>query len=183
MEKYFLLQKGEKVVKEIKPLPRLKWYFFLSGGHILTLLIFSFVFLYVLYGLISTALFETLGVFLTSILFVVGIFVAKLIYSYLRYRQEYYWITNKRIIAKRGLLGYRITSIPFERISDITISRNFLERLLGLGSLHIQSLAGQFSYSLFGSEASLLAIPDPEKTQELILELIKQKRVEEKLTF
>jgi hypothetical protein len=36
---------------------------------------------------------------------------------------------------------------------------------------------------MIGSEGQLLAIPDPEKTQNKILKLIKQKRKEEGLTI
>ncbi|HDN90745.1 MAG TPA: PH domain-containing protein, partial [Candidatus Aenigmarchaeota archaeon] len=102
------------------------------------------------------------------------------------YNKFHYWITNKRIVTKRGILGYQIISIPYERISDIVISRTFLERLFGIASLHIQSLAGQISfrrYSMLGSEGQLLAIPNPEETQKRILELVRAKRREEGLTM
>lgn len=106
------------------------------------------------------------------------------VFASLRYSKQFYWITNKRVIYKRGLIGYRITSIPYERISDVVISHTFWERLFGFGSLHIQSLAGQVSGThTLGSEGVLLAISNPEEIQELIFKLVKSKRKEERLTF
>lgn len=102
------------------------------------------------------------------------------------YNKFYYWITNKRVVTKRGILGYQVVSIPFERISDIIISRTFLENVFGIASLHVQSLAGQISYprySMLGSEGQLFAIPNPEETQNKILKLVKLKRKAEGLTM
>ncbi len=113
-----------------------------------------------------------------------AILVLVFVFASLRYNKRMYWITNKRIICKRGLIGYRINSIPFERISDVLISRSFIESLFGFGSVHVQSLAGQYSYrGRYGSEGNLMAVADPEGTQKLIFDLIKQKRKEEKLTM
>ena len=71
-----------------------------------------------------------------------------------------------------------------ERISDVMVSRTFLERIFGFGSVLIQSLAGQITYGRrLGAEGSLLAVPDPEGIQKLIFELIKKKRKAEKLSF
>jgi len=102
----------------------------------------------------------------------------------MRYKHQHYWITNKRVIYKRGLIGYKISSIPLERISDIILSRTFLERIFGFGSLHVQTLAGQITYGgRMGAEACLLAVPNPEEIQELIFQLLKRKRKAEKITF
>lgn len=123
-------------------------------------------------------------------LFVIFFCLVPLIKAFLRYKKEYYWITNKRVLIKKGFIGYHVYAIPFERISDIIISRSFLEQLLGFGSLMIQSLAGQASFTYggerrrrFGAEGSMLAVPEPEETQELIFNLIKEKRKKEKLKF
>ncbi|MCD6478222.1 MAG: PH domain-containing protein [Candidatus Aenigmarchaeota archaeon] len=87
------------------------------------------------------------------------------------------------MVVKKGIIGYQITSIPYERISDIIISRSFLENFFGIASLHLQTLAGQISSGRFGSEGQLLAVPDPEELQSKILKLAKEKRKKEKLTF
>ncbi|MBS3056345.1 MAG: PH domain-containing protein [Candidatus Aenigmarchaeota archaeon] len=110
--------------------------------------------------------------------------ILNVISAFLHYNKQYYWITNKRVIYKRGFIGYRVMSIPHERISDVIISRTFLESIFGFGSVHIQSLAGQSSgTTTLGSEGVLLAVPEPEKLQELIFKLVKLKRKTEGLTF
>ena len=182
---YFNLQENERIIKEIKPLPGLMWYFFFSGaGGIGSIgLIFLFIFIYAFIKIPELFSFALNFWVIVGIIVLIGM-VINFILSFLRYSKQYYWITNKRVVYKRGIIGYRITSIPFERISDIIISRTFLERIFGFGSLHIQTLAGQISgrYSL-GAEGILLAVPNPEETQELIFQLIKEKRKEEKISF
>jgi uncharacterized membrane protein YdbT with pleckstrin-like domain len=174
MKKLFELQEGEKVVKDIKPLPVLKWYFFIRSAI----------------GVIIFMLFFAWMIFLLPLFLMFGfIFLVTLAILYLvannRYNYQHYWITDKRVLYRRGLIGYRISSIPLERISDVIVSRTFFERVFGFGSIHIQSLAGQFTYgtSRLGSEGAFLAIPDPEGSQKLIFELIKKKRKTEKLSF
>jgi len=175
-QKLFNLQEGEKIVKEIKPLPVLKWYFFFPS-----LIAFSFVFLFFIWFIFIQPLFFMSIFFIWIFIFVILYLVANNKYNY-----QHYWITDKRVLYRRGFLGYTINSIPFERISDVIVSRTFWERIFGFGSVHVQSLAGQISYGRhrrLGAEASMLAIPDPEGIQKLIFELIRKKRKVEHLTM
>jgi uncharacterized membrane protein YdbT with pleckstrin-like domain len=170
MRKEFQLQDGEKVIKNIKPLPVLKWFFFVtpSIGMFIFLMIFSWV------PFVNI-------IFVPFILFIILIIY---LVAQNRYNYQHYWITNKRVLYRKGILGYTISSIPLERISDVIVSRTFWERVFGFGSVLIQSLAGQISYGRrHGAEGSLLAVPDPEGTQKLIFDLIKKKRKTEKLSF
>jgi membrane protein YdbS with pleckstrin-like domain len=194
-QKFFRLEEGEKILKSIKPRPAFKWYLFFRSlsGFGLGLIFLSMIVLGGIFSSISklgvsiniiSVFINPLAVFITIFFIVLPFVIAHLIY-----KKQYYWITNKRVIYKNGLLGYRISSIPLERISDIILTRTFFENLFGFGSLHIQSLAGQFSgYARgsgrrLGSEGQLLAIPDPEGLQKLVFELIKKKRKSEKLTM
>jgi uncharacterized membrane protein YdbT with pleckstrin-like domain len=74
-----------------------------------------------------------------------------------------------------------VNSIPLERVSDVIISRSFVETLFGIASIHIQSLAGQASYGRFGAEGKYRAVPNPEELQQLIFKLIKENRQAEHL--
>ena len=179
MEKQFELQEGEKIIKDIKPLPVLKWYFFITSA--LGILIFLFCFIWIIF--IPRLVFAALS--LIFMFFILVILVILYLVANNRYNYQHYWLTNNRVLYRRGVLGYRISSIPLERISDVIVSRTFLERIFGFGSVHIQSLAGQFSYGTgrLGTEGALLAAPDPEGTQKLIFDLIKKKRKTEKLSF
>jgi uncharacterized membrane protein YdbT with pleckstrin-like domain len=117
------------------------------------------------------------------ILFASLILISILLSTY-KYNWQHYWITNKRVVEQTGLIGHTIISVPLERISDIILTRSFIEKVLGYGSLQIQTLAGQLTYGKsYGSELSLSAVPNPEETQQLIFKLIEEKRRSERLAF
>jgi len=157
--------------------------FFLTvvGIIIATLIVALTVVEIIITDILSARYFTIVVISLAALVLVLGIL--GWIYSILRFKWEHYWITDKRIVRQKGIIGYDIRSIPLERISDVIVSRSFLEKILGFGSLHIESLAGQTSAGRYGAEACLLAVPDPESIQQLILELIEEKRKREKLAF
>lgn len=179
----FNLQDGEKILLELKPVKELLLFFLAS--RVLVWIAFYVIFFFFIFNperasRISGFLgFASWGLALLILM----TFVA----SYLQYKQRRYWITSERIVFKKGLIGYSVSSVPLERISDLIISRSFLEKLLGFGSIYVQSLAGQMSYSYrgmgFGAEASLQGLKNPEEIQELIFSEVKKKRKEQKITF
>ena len=183
------MQEKEKVVEDIQPSSSLKGYFFAIYG-LMSFFILGFLSIFFGIGfLVLVSFFNSVySIFLGLLLYAVGVIILAAIIRFVladsAYRKRHYWITNKRVVVKSGLIGYSLSSIPLERVSDVIISRSFLERIFGFASLHVQSLAGQFSYNRrFGSEGDLLEIPNQEKTQELIFKLIKQKRKSERLSF
>lgn len=173
----FNLQAGEKIIREMRPMPALKGYLFARWLFFTLLVGIWFIWLPFMIPQLQKGAAAFLVIALVFLL-------TGLIYVLAgnAYGNQRYWITNKRLVYKRGIFGYRITSIPFERISDIIISRTVLERSFGFGSLLVESLAGQIS-SGTGPEGQLIAIEDPETLQEEIFELIKAKRKKEKLTL
>jgi len=184
---FFKLQEGEGVVLETRPLKGLLWYYFLGslvGLFFLTFFVGMWLGLPVLFIIVALnpSQFLLNAVITGFIIFVVFLVIDILIVRR-KYKMMYYWITTQRIIVKKGLIGYSINSIPFERISDALISRSFLERIFGFGSLHIQTLAGQYSMGRGGSEGNLMAVPNPEDTQALIAKLIRQRREQAHLTI
>lgn len=173
----FNLQDGEKVIRAIKPAPALRNYMFARWLFFTLLVGIWFIWLPFIIPHIQKSV---AAVFVIVIVFLLVGLIHVLAGN--AYRNQHYWITNKRIVYKRGIFGYMITSIPFERISDIILSRTLLERIFGFGSLLVESLAGQIS-NHDGSEGHLLAVENPEELQEEIFELIKAKRKKEKLTM
>lgn len=184
---FFKLQEGEGVMLETRPLKGLFWYYFL--GSLIGLFFLTFFFglwlglpvLFILVAL-NPSQFLTSAIITGFVIFIVFLAIDILIVRR-KYKMMYYWITTQRIVVKKGLIGYSINSMPFERISDTLISRSFLEKIFGFGSLHIQTLAGQYSMGRGGSEGNLLAIPNPEDTQALIAKLIRQRREQAHLTI
>ncbi len=185
--KFFQLQEGESVIFETKPLRGLFWYMFLISLFPLLFVSFflvgPFMGFFLVFFIISGLATESLYFLAIPAIFFVILLVADYIITRRRYNMRYYWITSQRVITKQGFIGYSINSIPLERISDVIISRSFVERIFRFGSLHIQSLSGQVSFGKWGAEGNLKAIPKPEETQGMIFSLVKQRREQAHLTF
>ncbi|PIO06631.1 hypothetical protein COT29_00205 [Candidatus Micrarchaeota archaeon CG08_land_8_20_14_0_20_59_11] len=174
MADFVNLQPDEKIVERIKPLPAVK---------LMWLSIMLFVVLLVtVWALAASAASPGSALLAVATLLAILVAVAWILTNN-RYENQEYMVTNKRVIYKHGMLGYQIHSSPLERITDVIVSRTFLENLFGFGSILVQTMAGQISKGRGGAEASLEAVPEPEKLQETIFELIKRKRKDEKLTF
>ncbi len=90
------------------------------------------------------------------------------IYAVLVYKYVYYTITDKRVIIQRGIIGRDFTSIEYDKIQDVDVRVDFLDKVLGppegSGSINIYT-ASTFRYSAEGREYvrpnSLSNIKDP----------------------
>ncbi len=178
---FFRLGEKERIIKYMKPLLGLRNMWIASGltGFLFVALFFLVPFSF---AVLSGGGFPE--VFLIVFFIALIILGISVVFALLKYSKQDYWFTNSRVIIKTGLIGYKINSIPFERISDVIITRTFWESIFGIGGLFIQSFAGQITYgNRMGSEGSMPGVPFPEETQELIFKLIKDKRKTEKLTM
>lgn len=63
---------------------------------------------------------------------------------YLRISHEYVF-TNHRILIKRGWISNKTISIHYNRITDVSINQNIIDRILKIGSVSI-STAGSEGY-------------------------------------
>ncbi len=172
MQPTLVLQKGERIEWEQKPKPalRLMW-------AVIYLPLFYIVSVFLVFWATSMmfAFSETLrenagAVFFSSSVsgIILGI-ILSVVFAVLRYDKEYYWITNKRIAASRGLLGYSINSVQYNRIADTIVSRSFLEQIFGITSLQVQTLAGQITHrGRGGAEISFQGLENPEEVQAVI---------------
>ncbi len=134
----FRLQHGEKIIRELKP------QFF---GFMMTKLLGSYLMIFGLAVVLAGAIFilrsSLAGYWSETILLPFFIALLVLIISLkplIQYGKSWYWITNHRVIGKRGFLGYRINSVPLENVADVVLTRTLLDRLLGLSSLIIVSM-------------------------------------------
>jgi len=115
-----------------------------------------------------------------------------LILTNLMYKKYHYWVTDKRVVWRHGVIGYSIKSVPLERISDVAVSRTFWERICGVGGIVVKEMGAVSTYGYpywagvwYGvgwSFPTMIAVPDPEEMQKRILELIGEKGKESKLT-
>lgn len=167
------LQKGEEIIFETRPDKKLKTYWLYN-----VYLLLGFIGIFFLFPIVMMAIDEGLivlfiGVLASLIIFGIILIISGLLISN-SYSYRYYWVTNKRILYKRGTLGYKVSSIPLNRISDVILSKTFLERIAGIESIRIQTLAGQISGGRTGSEGDLAAVPNALELQRLILDAIEK---------
>lgn len=72
-----------------------------------------------------------------------------------------YYLTNLRLIDKRGIIGKRIMSIWLGKVQDVTCEFGIWGRIFGFGDLEIES-AGTYGKIVFNF------VPSPRKLQEEI---------------
>jgi uncharacterized membrane protein YdbT with pleckstrin-like domain len=91
------------------------------------------------------------------------------VWPWLRWRTTHYVFTNERIILREGVLSRHGRDIPLNRINDVSFSHNLVERMVGCGTLKIES-AGE------RGPLVLADIPAVERTQSVLYELVEADR-------
>ena len=106
---------------------------------------------------------------------VIGIAVIPFVYLWavIAKRRCHYWLTNKRVVWCHGFIGYRIRSVPLERIADVVISRTLPELLAGISSIDIRDMTGQTQPEM-GMGAKWIGVTDAPEIQKRILEEIRK---------
>jgi uncharacterized membrane protein YdbT with pleckstrin-like domain len=103
------------------------------------------VLLFVLWSQLSGSLQEYSGYLLGALLIA---WAAWVVYKYLEWTYTHFVVTDRRVIARSGIISKRGTEIPLERINNIDFAQKFWERLIGAGDLSIES-AGKDGQSHF----------------------------------
>ncbi|MDO5736377.1 MAG: PH domain-containing protein [Propionibacteriaceae bacterium] len=77
----------------------------------------------------------------------VGVFVFLVIWMvvlpFLRWFTSTYTVTDRRIITRRGILNKTGHDLPLRRINNVNYDRSLIDRLLGCGTLTLETAAGQ----------------------------------------
>ncbi|OGH29542.1 MAG: hypothetical protein A3F30_02465 [Candidatus Levybacteria bacterium RIFCSPHIGHO2_12_FULL_37_12] len=109
-----------------------------------------------------------------SLFFFIGFIILPLTLFYFLFyvkRANQYAFTNKRVLVMRGWLTTHLTSIDYEKITDIHIKQGFIEKILyKTGSMHLET-AGN------ASQLVLKHLEDPYGLKKE-LDTIKSKRTE-----
>lgn len=87
---------------------------------------------------------------------------------YLRISNEYIF-TNQRILIKKGWISTKTVSIHYNRITDISVTQNILDRILKIGTMAI-STAGSEGY-----EVTLRHVSKPYLLKKSLFSLKEQK--------
>lgn len=80
-----------------------------------------------------------------------------------------YTITSQRIMERKGLVRQTGRNIPLQRVSGVSFEKDLLDRMVGSGTLKIESSA-EFSSVVFRD------VPHVEQVQRLVTDLIADQR-------
>jgi uncharacterized membrane protein YdbT with pleckstrin-like domain len=146
----FDLMPGEKMVLFSHP----HWWYFwkqVVGGL-------------VIFGVLLLAMWA--GGFLeTTLLWIAGIgfilWVLDTIYEFVNWRTTRFAVTDQRVAYQSGFFRRKGVSIPLNRVNNVNFEQTMIERLLGNGTLTIES-AGETGDSVFEN------IPDPDEVRSVI---------------
>jgi uncharacterized membrane protein YdbT with pleckstrin-like domain len=88
----------------------------------------------------------------------------------LAWRTTVYEVTNKRMRLRDGIVTRNGRDIPLSRITDVSFRKGLLDRLLGCGTLVVES-AGEHG------ELALTEIPHVERVSSLLFQLVENERL------
>jgi putative membrane protein len=98
-------------------------------------------------------------------------FLATLVYEIAYYRRFEYELTDDTLDIRSGVFNRREREIPYGRIQNVDITRNILQRLVGLSALNIETAGG-------GSTEASLQYVTAFEAKRLQLDLRRYKRGE-----
>ncbi|MFC0004613.1 PH domain-containing protein [Micromonospora siamensis] len=87
------------------------------------------------------------------------------LWPFLVWRSTHYLFTNERVLLQQGVLSRDRRDLPLTRINDHSMNQRFLERVLGCGTLTIES-AGERGQSV------LRDVPGVDRVQTKLYELV-----------
>lgn len=83
----------------------------------------------------------------------------------LRWRTTHFVLTTHRVLLRRGILSRTGRDIPLARINDLSFAHSLLERMLGCGTLMVES-AGE------RGQVVLTAVPNVEQVHAELYQLV-----------
>ncbi len=132
-----LINSGEEVVLDLRP----HWWFFYK--HVLTgigLVILLFL------TVITDGTLRKVIIWSTLVLAVVwGI---SLLLKFISWSRTYFVVTSHRVIYRTGVISRHGVEIPMERITNLNFHQRIFERMIGAGTLDVQS-AGEAGTTVF----------------------------------
>lgn len=93
-----------------------------------------------------------------------------LMYPLLRWRTTRYELTTRRLRLRTGVVARNGSDIPLSRITDVSFRKSPLGRLLGCGTLVVES-AGEHA------EITLPQVPHVERVSATLFQLVEEERL------
>ena len=124
------LSTGERIIHR----ERQHWLVLLWGARLPIVAIVAALLLLVLSTNVTGAFYSLLSL-LTAVLFLGGL--AFLVWATLRYLNQEYVLTNRRVIEVQGVVNKRSTDSSLEKINDAILTQSIFGRIFGFGDLEV----------------------------------------------
>ena len=125
-----LLATGERILHR----ERQHWLVLLWGARLPIISIIAALLLLILSSNVSGFFYTVLSL-LTAVLFLGGL--AFLVWAMLRYLNQEYALTNRRVIEVQGVVNKRSTDGSLEKINDAILTQSIFGRIFGFGDLEV----------------------------------------------
>lgn len=129
-----LLSSGERVMHREKQ----HWFVFVWGARYTILAVIIGIVLAIFGNQLSSPARDALNV-VAIVLFVGG--VALLAWTTLRYWNQEYVLTNRRVLQVEGVLNKRVVDSSLEKINDAVLTQSIFGRVFGFGDLEVLTAA------------------------------------------
>jgi len=136
-----LLSTGERVIHSAKQ----HWLVLVWGARYAVLGLIVGVILAVVQTGLSSPTKDVVN-FVAIVLLAVG--AAVLVWTLLRYLNQQYILTNRRVIEVEGVLNKKVTDSSLEKINDAVLTQSIFGRIFGFGDLEVLT-ASEAGISLF----------------------------------
>ena len=87
----------------------------------------------------------------------------------LRWRWHRWWLTDKRLVVRQGVVGYELKSVPLDRIVDVTLRASWWDRLWGLQHIQVRDMTGEVGGNNRSKGLQMLAVEGAEDIAHLVL--------------
>jgi Bacterial PH domain/Short C-terminal domain len=125
-----LLSTGERIVHREKQ----HWFVFIWGARYTILAVVIAGIGAVVQTNLSSPWREVLG-WAAAILFIGGLLL--LGWTILRYMNQEYVLTNRRVVEVEGVLNKKVTDSSLEKVNDVVLTQSIFGRIFGFGDLEI----------------------------------------------
>lgn len=83
---------------------------------------------------------------LLYLFFVAFVIIIAEIYARLSYKNYLYEINNNEIKIEKGIIWKKYTSIPYEKVQNINVSRGIIARIFGFSTIDIETAGSSMGY-------------------------------------
>jgi len=157
-------QEEEKKLYEGYPVTAVLVLWFLRSIFIAFFVSFFFI---PIFAAINRSFFNNISFYYFIIFFPILIIV--FLYQIALRKSYHYYITNERIILEGGILLKKIKSVPYHKITDVSIYQNIIERAVNISTLNIHTAGTGVQIP----EIRFFGLRNPEKTQSIIVKELK----------